>query len=72
MMHREQLDAVVKALLERETLSREEFLAVMAGDVLPAQVMAEATMADYRSGEKTSEKQSKTSIAPPRLEPGPA
>jgi cell division protease FtsH len=72
IMHRDKLDAVVKALLERETLTREEFLAVLAGDPLPAQVFVDNSQSEPRSGEKSSEKQSKTSIAPPRLEPGPA
>ncbi len=34
--HRKQLDDIVTALLDRETLDREEFLAVMAGNELPA------------------------------------
>jgi len=72
MLHREQLDAVVKALLERETLSREVFLAVMAGDELPPEVFTESTLSESRPGEKSSEKSPKSSIAPPRLEPGPA
>src|SRR6185312_4171722 len=37
--HRDKLDRVVRALLERETLTREEFLAVMAGEELPPQVI---------------------------------
>ncbi len=72
IMHRDKLDAVVRALLERETLSREEFLAVMAGDTLPALILSDTPQSEPRSGEKSTEKQSKTSIAPPRLEPGPA
>jgi cell division protease FtsH len=34
--HRKQLDDIVTALLDRETLDREEFLAVMGGNELPA------------------------------------
>ena len=33
--HREKLDAVAEALLDRETLTREEFLALMEGNELP-------------------------------------
>lgn len=40
--HREKLDAVAEALLERETLSREEFLAIMEGRELPAEEEAGA------------------------------
>ena len=36
MSHREQLDALVVALLDRETLDREEFLAVLEGRPMPA------------------------------------
>ncbi|RYG23509.1 ATP-dependent zinc metalloprotease FtsH, partial [bacterium] len=36
--HREKLDAVVRALLEFETLTRDEFLAVMAGEGMPPRV----------------------------------
>lgn len=69
-IHRSQLDAVVIALLERETLSREEFLAVMAGEPLGPVVVVEGSSADYRP--QSVEKQSKPQISPPRLEPGPA
>lgn len=41
--HRAQLDALVSALLIHETLSRKEFLAVMAGEELPP---PESTAAD--------------------------
>jgi cell division protease FtsH len=70
--HREQLDAVVQALLERETLSRDEFLAVLNGEPL-------APMVKPANGEPTQdtprgqreEKTAKT-VTPPRFEPGPA
>ena len=70
--HREKLDAVVQALLERETLPREDFLAVMAGETLaPLPVAAEALPEPVKEL-KESEKTSKAQIPPPRLEPGPA
>ena len=69
--HREQLDAVVQALLERETLAREEFLAVMEGRPLPAYVAPDQDGGD-KAEDKETEKSRKTSVAPPRFEPGPA
>ncbi len=71
--HREQLDAVVQALLERETLNREEFLMVMAGTPLPEIEIPTKHHDDGEEAEdKEMEKSRKTSIAPPRFEPGPA
>jgi len=70
--HREKLDAVVQALLERETLTREEFLAVMAGEQLepiPPRDSGTGTPAEPR---KEADKQPKPQMPPPRLEPGPA
>jgi cell division protease FtsH len=71
--HRGQLDAVVQALLEHETLNREEFLQVMAGEVLAKR---EITPDHPDSGaaveEKEADKSRKPNVAPPRLEPGPA
>jgi cell division protease FtsH len=70
--HREKLDAVVAALLERETLDREEFLAVMAGQQLaPVQKPTDGTP-NAPSQESREEKQAKPQMPPPRLEPGPA
>ncbi|WP_227625028.1 ATP-dependent zinc metalloprotease FtsH [Fimbriimonas ginsengisoli] len=69
--HREKLDAVVQALLERETLSREEFLAVMAGETLaPIPPVDNGTPAETRK--EQPEAKTKSTITPPRLEPGPA
>ncbi|MDR3688865.1 MAG: ATP-dependent zinc metalloprotease FtsH [Fimbriimonas sp.] len=70
--HREKLDAVVQGLLERETLSREEFLAVMAGEELPPRVIQQDQPSESAKDARESEKQAKTQIPPPRLEPGPA
>lgn len=73
--HRDKLDAVVRALLERETLTREEFLAVLAGEELAPMV----TPTDYSSSNGSSTKsessereKSPKPQMPPRLEPGPA
>ncbi len=70
--HREKLDAVVQALLERETLSREDFLTVMAGDALAPMPIAPETTPEPMKDSRESEKTSKAQIPPPRLEPGPA
>ncbi|MBI1757575.1 MAG: ATP-dependent metallopeptidase FtsH/Yme1/Tma family protein [Fimbriimonas ginsengisoli] len=74
LQSREQLDAVVLALLERETLNREDFLAVMAGQPLGAaiptgQAEAAGETTEQPAGEKEKKQPSRT---PPRLEPGPA
>lgn len=69
-MHRSKLDAVVQALLERETLSREDFLTVMAGETLAPFVPAETEPSENVN--KESGKQTKPQMPPPRLEPGPA
>ena len=72
--HREKLDNVVRALLEFETLTRDEFLAVMSGAPMPERVRN-----DNNSDEPTpnapateTDKSRKGAIAPPRLEPGTA
>jgi len=70
--HREQLDAVVQALLERETLTREEFLAVLEGKPLPEYVAPKDDNNGEKAEDKETEKSRKASVAPPRFEPGPA
>lgn len=67
--HRDKLDAISEALLDRETLDREEFLALMRGETLPAK--------KNDTGSGTPEPSlPEASIPPiqtqPRLEPGPA
>jgi len=69
--YRTKLDAVVAALLERETLTREEFLAVMAGETLPELILGDDARPNEPSTQAPS-KQSKQAMPPPRLEPGPA
>lgn len=70
--HREKLDAVVQSLLERETLSREDFLAVMAGETLAPLPIKAGSEPEPIKESKETEKASKPQITPPRLEPGPA
>jgi cell division protease FtsH len=69
--HREQLDAIVRALLERETLDREEFLAVLGGNELPPLKIVEESVVEAES-EKTVETSSTPQVNPTRLEPGTA
>ncbi len=69
--HRVKLDAVVQALLERETLDRQEFLAVLNGQTLPPKPEpddVDGTPAVSDEG-KEVDKGPKTM---PRFEPGPA
>lgn len=72
IQHRQQLDAVVQALLEHETLDREEFLAVMNGQTLPPKVGPD----DNVGGSPVSSDEGKeVDMGPkpmPRFEPGPA
>jgi cell division protease FtsH len=72
--NRDKLDAVVRALLERETLTREEFLAVLAGKALPPvrRSDGDAGTPSPTSAAAEGEKQHKPQMPPQRLEPGPA
>ncbi len=71
--HREKLDNVVRALLEHETLTRDEFLAVMAGEAMPARPTKDGDDLPKPNAPVAEEDKSrKGAIAPPRLEPGPA
>ncbi len=65
--HREQLESVSQALLDRETLDREEFLMLMEGKTLPALKPMEPPKP---SGDGLALEESSSSA--PRLEPGPA
>lgn len=72
---RVQLDAVVQALLERETLDREEFLKIMAGEELPPKESKNdpAPGSNPPGSPVESEKVSgKPNLGSPRFEPGPA
>ncbi len=70
---REILDNLVKALLEHETLNREEFLIVLAGGKLEKKDTGDTKGLEAPTktpDAKESEKPPKTTL--PRLEPGPA
>jgi len=69
--NRDKLDRVVQALLEHETLDREEFLAVMEGRPLPARKDSGGTP-EKEGQPETGVEKGKPAVAPPRLEPGPA
>ncbi len=70
--HRPQLDSVVAALLERETLTREEFLAVLDGKTLAPMEVPPGSPDEPMPEQKGTEKSAKSHIPPSRLEPGPA
>lgn len=66
--NREKLDAISEALLERETLDREDFLIIMSGQSLPPK--AEPTIPPPSANE--GENKPNDSMNPGKLEPGPA
>ncbi|HLO99457.1 MAG TPA: ATP-dependent zinc metalloprotease FtsH [Fimbriimonas sp.] len=69
--HRQQLDDVVKALLDRETIDREEFLAVMAGkELAPITIENPTTKTESTVDSETASQPN--GLKPPRLEPGTA
>ncbi len=69
---REVMDELVRALLERETLDRDEFLAIMAGAKTADLPAFEPEFVETPS-EQTEESESPSQpIAPPRFEPGTA
>jgi cell division protease FtsH len=72
--NREKLDSVVQALLERETLNRDEFLLVMEGGKLPAlpPISTEDKTPQITPETRETEKTTKANVPPPRFEPGPA
>ncbi|MDX2066584.1 MAG: hypothetical protein SFX74_12665, partial [Fimbriimonadaceae bacterium] len=74
--HRAKMDRLVAALLERETLGREEFLAVMEDRELPASTSYDSTPPANPNAPVVPTGDSdggfKAPASPPRLEPGPA
>ena len=69
---RVQLDAIVHQLLERETLDRTQFLMVLEGKELPPVVVEEHDKPVGPEAKREVEKSNKSTIVPPRFEPGPA
>ncbi|MCW5941611.1 MAG: ATP-dependent zinc metalloprotease FtsH [Fimbriimonadaceae bacterium] len=70
--HRDKLDRVVEALLERETLDRDEFVKVMNGEELPPFVLGQNDLPTLESPAVEAAKERGKSVPPPRFEPGPA
>jgi cell division protease FtsH len=70
--NRGKLDAVVAALLDRETLTREQFLKVMNGEELEPYVAPAPDKPEGGTKEAAKAEKAKPQMAPPRLEPGPA
>jgi cell division protease FtsH len=70
--HREKLDTLVQALFEHETLNREQFLAVLAGEKLAPKLNPTGSSTPTPSSDAVTKTAKQTSIVPPRLEPGPA
>lgn len=72
LTNREKLDAVVQALLEKETIEREEFLQIIHGAVnptLPEAQQPDATPTDEPEGDNEAKKQEGFH---PKLKPGTA
>jgi cell division protease FtsH len=62
--HRKELDAIAEALLERETLGREEIEAIMSGKELPPSVMV--SVPTYAEKRRENEEKRKGAIFQPR------
>jgi cell division protease FtsH len=67
--NRELMDKIAAVLLERETIGREEFLALMRGDVLPPIPKSEPPAAPTAPVTDTEER--RTPHSPPPLRPRP-
>ena len=70
--HRDKLDAIAHALIEHETLDREQFLAVMEGRPVPVIEIAPAIVEAVAELEVVIDAEAKGLKPPSRLEPGPA
>jgi cell division protease FtsH len=70
--HRDQLDALVEALLDRETLDREEFLAVLEGRPLPEKRIREETTVAVEPEPEKAPGEAAAKRTTGKLEPGTA
>ncbi len=70
--HREVLDALVVALLDRETLEREDFLLVLQGKELPAKRDSALTVQAPPVEQDKKHAESQSGLKAGKLEPGPA
>ncbi len=68
--NRDKMDEIVKALLDRETLGRDEFLALMGGQPLPDAPENQDISEEPNTGADSGDR--RPTAAPPRLEPGTA
>jgi len=71
LAHREKLDEIVAILLEKETLDRDEFLALM-GDLVPEPKQIEPTRTRSPEPEESADRPKSEPEPKPRLEPGVA
>jgi len=69
---REKLDAIAQALMEHETLDREQFLAVMEGRPIPGLEAPSNQVETLAEAEAVPDSEQKGLKPPSRLEPGPA
>ncbi len=72
LSHREQLDSLVVALLDRETLDREEFLAVLEGRELPPRKAKPEAAATSESEPEKKAGEAGPKLGKGKLEPGTA
>ncbi len=71
--NREKMDVLVKVLLERETLNRDEFLAVIRGETLPPLPPIAETLPPPAGPDTDGESGKNSNRVPkPRFDPGPA
>ncbi len=73
--NRDKLDKLVEVLLERETIGREEFLAVLNGQELPPFDLSSKDEGTPAPPEPATDKETGKKpgrVPPPRFEPGPA
>ncbi|MBL8088095.1 MAG: ATP-dependent zinc metalloprotease FtsH [Chthonomonas sp.] len=67
--HRDKLDTLVQELLVRETLNRDDFLVVMAGEKLPEFTPAAEVQSKDSEDESSDSNGTSQRVGPPRFEP---